>query len=184
MKNLSLLILCLMLVGGTFLGGCKKGEEDPFISLRSRDARIKGDWKLSSYTSTETYSNGGGIGGPVQVTSTSNYDGTNLTTTFVGGGNSGTETYSFSQKLSIEDDGRYTVTSVEDGKTSTFSGNWVWLDSDKNKSYISFDSGFGSAFGAIYLRMLKNDEMQWVTDNSEVSDDPYVFHSEYTWTAE
>lgn len=36
------------------LEGCKKGENDPGLSLKSRDARISGVWTLSGGTMTET----------------------------------------------------------------------------------------------------------------------------------
>jgi hypothetical protein len=38
-------------------GSCKKGDGDPFFSLRSRKARLTGDWKVSSLTSTYKYTN-------------------------------------------------------------------------------------------------------------------------------
>jgi len=34
---------------------CKKGENDPFLSLRSRKAKITGEWKLKSGNSSYTY---------------------------------------------------------------------------------------------------------------------------------
>ena len=34
------------------LGSCRKGESDPFLSLRSRNARITGTWNLSSQITT------------------------------------------------------------------------------------------------------------------------------------
>ncbi|MEI6123340.1 MAG: hypothetical protein WCQ95_06895 [Bacteroidota bacterium] len=36
---------------------CKKGDGDPFLSLRSRKARLSGNWKVSSLTSTFSYKN-------------------------------------------------------------------------------------------------------------------------------
>lgn len=44
------------LVGTLFLVGCEKGEEDPFISLRSREARLSGDWDVvnATWTSGDT----------------------------------------------------------------------------------------------------------------------------------
>jgi hypothetical protein len=39
-----------------FSDGCKKGEEDPLISLRTRTARLKNTWKLISATRSETES--------------------------------------------------------------------------------------------------------------------------------
>jgi hypothetical protein len=49
------------------LTSCKKGEEDPFFSLKSRKARLKGEWKLTdiegahtndNYSYTSSYSDG------------------------------------------------------------------------------------------------------------------------------
>jgi hypothetical protein len=36
---------------------CKKGDGDPFLSLRSRKSRLTGDWKVSALTSTYKYNN-------------------------------------------------------------------------------------------------------------------------------
>jgi hypothetical protein len=47
MKNLKLLLLTFLTL---VLVNCKKGKDDPFISLRSRDHRIVGNWKLLSGT--------------------------------------------------------------------------------------------------------------------------------------
>ena len=47
--------LALFLFVFTILfSGCKKGEEDPFLSFRSRDARVIGNWKLKSWSETNT----------------------------------------------------------------------------------------------------------------------------------
>lgn len=44
--------LCLILIILAFLFACKKGEEDPTISLRSRKARLCKTWKLDSGSDT------------------------------------------------------------------------------------------------------------------------------------
>jgi len=49
MKKIILPLLCLL-----FFSTCKKGEDDPFISLRSRKARLEGDWHLSTGKLTES----------------------------------------------------------------------------------------------------------------------------------
>ena len=47
MKNLILIkMLATLLLSVLFFTECRKGEEDPFISLRSRNNRISGKWKL------------------------------------------------------------------------------------------------------------------------------------------
>ncbi|MFH2141789.1 MAG: hypothetical protein ABIJ97_05165 [Bacteroidota bacterium] len=44
----------LLLISLSVFTGCKKGEEDPFLSLRTRSARLKNTWKLVSATKSET----------------------------------------------------------------------------------------------------------------------------------
>jgi hypothetical protein len=39
------------------LASCKKGDGDPFFSIYSRKARVTGDWKVSTLTSTYKYNN-------------------------------------------------------------------------------------------------------------------------------
>ena len=46
-----LTVICLS------LASCKKGDGDPFISFRSRKARLTGNWKVSSLKSTFKYNN-------------------------------------------------------------------------------------------------------------------------------
>jgi len=51
-KFITLLLISSIVVAIPFIEGCKKGAEDPFISLLSRDARLKGTWKLISRSNT------------------------------------------------------------------------------------------------------------------------------------
>ena len=46
MKKLTIYLVLLLMVAG----GCKKYEEGPLISLRSKDARLCREWKLEKYT--------------------------------------------------------------------------------------------------------------------------------------
>ena len=79
--------LALALVAPAFQS-CKKGEEDPFISLKSRTSRITGTWTLKSFetttvrTETEAVSNdvnGDTWNSSMTTTTKTSYDGTNLT---------------------------------------------------------------------------------------------------------
>jgi len=62
MKNVLSAVLIAALIM-PIIQGCKKGEEDPFISFKSRDSRVTGTWELKSYeisgttVSTEKISN-------------------------------------------------------------------------------------------------------------------------------
>ncbi len=47
MKNTQAMIFCLLIIN---LWSCKKYEEGPFLSLRSAEKRIVGEWQIDSYT--------------------------------------------------------------------------------------------------------------------------------------
>lgn len=69
------------------LNSCKKGEEDPFLSLKTRKARVAGEWTLSTYEITSdmttTYEdlNTSIPGNTIKDATTSkiSFDGTNVT---------------------------------------------------------------------------------------------------------
>jgi len=50
MKNKILNLTLLVFVFTLIFSGCKKGEDDPFFSFRSRNARIAGEWVIRSFT--------------------------------------------------------------------------------------------------------------------------------------
>src|SRR5688500_7882935 len=45
-RAIAFLFTALVLLAALVLPACKKGEDDPFISLASRKKRIEGTWKL------------------------------------------------------------------------------------------------------------------------------------------
>ncbi|MDR2835017.1 MAG: hypothetical protein LBV69_02275 [Bacteroidales bacterium] len=46
-KKLTLITIGIILIFPLINTGCKKGEDDPFLSLRSRKARVAGTWKFN-----------------------------------------------------------------------------------------------------------------------------------------
>lgn len=49
MKKLSSLLLAIIVTSSVFVfDSCKKGDEDPFLTIQSRKARVTGDWTLNS----------------------------------------------------------------------------------------------------------------------------------------
>ncbi|MFP5471850.1 MAG: hypothetical protein ACLGGV_09670 [Bacteroidia bacterium] len=155
------------------MNSCKKGPNDPAISLKSRDGRIVGIWKLASSESTETYKgeeydwfNDEWV--DVTRTETSSYNGTILTTTeTVNDNDPETDSYSYSYTVDIRKDGTYEATSIIDGSTSVTTGYWFWVDSKKNKVRIAFDDDANS----MYIDMLKNKEMVMMMDYSSTYTD-------------
>ena len=58
MKNSIKLAALALVIAATSFSGCKKGENDPFLSLKSRKSRAAGEWKLSAFTTTYTDASG------------------------------------------------------------------------------------------------------------------------------
>ncbi len=127
-----LFTLAAVAISAVVFDSCKKGEEDPFLSLRSRKARLVGEWKLSA--GTETYVSGG-------ATTTTTYTETQKTET--AGSNSVTTGYT--STIKIEKDGSFSWTEVETVgsvvTTTTNEGTWNWVGrvgEAKNKEYVVF----------------------------------------------
>lgn len=172
MKNINKILASLIAIMFSVMlfDGCKKGEEDPFLSLRSRDSRIEGTWKLvsveKSVTSTDNTSTTTVTTKETDVESLS-YNGSSLTETNkntleVSGSAAENETdktvSTYSLSVTINEDNTYTYdesktvtsfctadlsdcTPVTVSTASTVvakdSGDWFWLNSEKNKSEIS-----------------------------------------------
>ncbi len=135
MKNIiSLLTISVILITLSF-SGCKKGENDPFISLKSRTSRLAQDWKLTSGTVTETDTYNGS-------TDVDTYTYTDATETHTSGGNS--TTHAYSMELSIDKKGTYKTTTIDDGDVNTEEGSWMWTRKVKNQDLKNKE--------AIYLR--------------------------------
>lgn len=185
MKNLIYTCCVAIVLAGLF--GCKKGEDDPFLSLKSRKSRLTGEWKVSQMTSKEAEQN------TFFLTSSgtnSTYDGTTLTTTEEHGGVSETYSSNFSQEFTFEKDGTYkmVITETEDGEsyTETTEGNWIFLGKNKNadlknKEAISlsqtkfstsdgeFESSGGSFqnYNTLIISQLKNKELVFSFDEEQ-----------------
>jgi hypothetical protein len=128
MKRLILVLLVAIMAIPAFQS-CKKGENDPTISLRSRKARLVGEWKLSEGTIVNNY------GSDVY---TFTYNGS---TCVVSG--AGSASWSHTDQISIEKDGTFKLTLVDDGATDILEGNWYFLGANKeteikNKEAVNF----------------------------------------------
>lgn len=99
----------------TVFVGCKKGENDPTLSLLSRKARISGIWELTSASYTEIEDDNKG-----EITTTVyTYDGSNLTETVNGDG----VTYPFSEKITIDKEGTFKMETTESHTYEDWNGD-------------------------------------------------------------
>ncbi|MEI6123342.1 MAG: hypothetical protein WCQ95_06905 [Bacteroidota bacterium] len=125
MKRLLLVLLVAAIAIPTFQS-CKKGPNDPAISLKSRKARLVGEWTLSSGTITQ---NAG-----TQVVYTFN----GSTVSYSTGGS-----VNYTETVTIVKDGTYKSVVLDDGDMSTDEGQWYFMgankDNDiKNKECVAF----------------------------------------------
>ena len=175
--NSTVIIFALLTI---FETGCKKGEDDPFFSLRSRRARVVGDWKLISGTETDkSYDNSSAT----TYTNTNTYDGSTEAQSETISNSSGsfttTNSISYTSTYKFEKDGTYTSTTVEDGVTITVEGTWNFgagVGEKKNKSELvltatktvndgnSYTYTGNAATEVYYIKELRNDKMVLVTD--------------------
>ena len=174
MKKNFLFIALGLVMGSTVLTGCKKGENDPFLSLKSRDARITENWKLTAVDGTATST---GFMGTVN-TELDKFDGTTWTYTY----NGSATTYSYALTIEIKKDGTFESTEVNNGDTETKKGDWYWIDSKKNKTGIALNG-----FGTFEVNGLKSKELilrQYSYDNTVSGSSTSTDESTMTWTFE
>jgi hypothetical protein len=114
MKNLFKTLIAVAIVSVT-VQSCKKGEDDPALSLRSRDARLIGEWKLTKYDSkrdvrdADTYTAIGTNSRTQTLSITEAFDGTVQTTTVayqdaVSGGATESENTTYRENFTLEMD--------------------------------------------------------------------------------
>lgn len=118
-------MLLLVMVSSFFMStitSCKKGEDDPFLSFRSRKQRLVGEWALEEGVAR--------IGNYVI-----NYNGTSATF--------GTESWAYTEIHKFGEGGEYecTITSDKQGECCKKSGTWTFGARDanldlKNKEYV------------------------------------------------
>jgi hypothetical protein len=162
MKQVTWKPALLLLTTVVTLQGCKKGENDPFISLKSRDARITGEWELTKMESTGYSYYKSDDSQAYAETRTRTFDGTQMTySTKVNFDDpeyvdiDTTYTHSYSRVIVIDKNGNFKETFSEDGGTDEVTGNWWWLNDKKKKTRIAFDDDWDS----FDIDRLKNNEL-------------------------
>ncbi len=124
-KNVLLILLAMVFIIPAFQG-CKKGENDPFLSLLSRKARLTGTWNL-------TKADISGVSGG--STWTNIYDGTNWIYTQ----GSYIDTSQGSVEVTFDKAGTYKTTTITIHptytNTDTEEGNWTFGRRNKESDY-------------------------------------------------
>lgn len=168
----------------TSISSCKKGENDPALSLKTRKARLAGEWTVTKEegTSTSTSVNSGGGATVTTVTnSSSTYDGSNYsstststTTSSMGGTpttNTSTNSSVYSTSYTFEKDGTFQLQTVypASSTTETYEGTWAFIGKSKTVDLKNKE--------AVLLTILKYTEAQSGVTTSETAtgfDQSYV----------
>lgn len=195
-KIVKLALIAAVAIPSVTFVGCKKGENDPAISLRSRKGRVAGEWTVAS-----------GEGKTTSGSSTTTWKIDGTTYSYTSGSTTLTSTYE--GKYTFEKDGTWTSTTTQSGdgwsEKTDASGTWNFtggVGETKNKSQIvmmtlseTTTSTFGSttdtetdtwtgldAPTSIYdIDQLKNKEMIWKMNGSSTYGSS-TSSSEGTWT--
>ena len=136
MKTSVKIAVAALVIASFGFAGCKKGEGDPFLSLKTRKSRVAGEWKVTKGEGTHSY-----VFGSQTITETMSYDGTTETT--VSNPGNFTSTDKHTTTYSFEKDGTFTITETDNnGSTpdvTTTKGNWNFsggVGEAKNKSQL------------------------------------------------
>jgi hypothetical protein len=169
-----------------FVSSCKRGEDDPFLSLRSRDNRVMGEWTVSSVEAREEI-NESSNSLVTNIVVEQKFSGDNYTTDSSITTNTTNYKRTYTQKaysntLNIMEGGileameKYSdetitgtnitgaLTNIQSIKTS-IKGYWKWGSDEKNKGTIVLSVGpngmfFGALGTATYqIQKLTNKEM-------------------------
>ncbi len=121
-----------------FLGGCRKGEDDPLMSLKSRKSRMAGSWNLSGGQLTESVDD---------HFNTVKYS---WKYTFKAGRFERRDTYyppesgTYILSLNVDKNGTYSLKELFEGRELQAEGAWDFLQKSgdvKNKEEVNFIIG-------------------------------------------
>jgi hypothetical protein len=118
-RFLKVSLALMTMVGLTTITGCKKGENDPFLSLKTRKGRITGEWKLVEGTIVESETIGG---------STVSSEITFIDDTRTEGGSS----IPYVETMAIERDGTYEHEIIQNGTPHIIQGDWYFSGKNEN----------------------------------------------------
>ncbi|TAL63065.1 MAG: hypothetical protein EPN85_01025 [Bacteroidetes bacterium] len=172
-------ILLFAIISTIVFDSClKKGEDDSSISLRSRKARVTGDWKVTSYTYTDSYTSLGDI-----YTSDFDMNGSTYISTYTDPIGTTIDNGAMTWEWNFKKDGTYKSTSTDDGDVSTEDGTWNFttgIGDLKNKSQITYwgknytSSGGTSSYTGHYVDI--------AYDLIELREKKMVWNYEYTYS--
>jgi len=151
MKKKVLFFTVMFLAVFMLFNSCKKYEEGPLLSLRSKNARLTGEWVLKEYKYIRTTNEGSTtrtLNGSVMTYSGKVYNyyyNEYVDTTY---------TYTYSLNFTVEKDGTYKWVEIEEGEADDLTSYWSWLDGKSGKEQILLYEN-----GLFIIKRLTNKEL-------------------------
>jgi len=132
MKKTTIYLMAFLFIS-LGMNSCKKGENDPFLSLKSRKSRMAGEWDITKMTRIES-----GLWTGVPYTNTYVIENGVSSSTFAAGGNSTSSTGTVSNySFNILKDGSFSNTMTYDSGngevTEEEEGSWMFIGKNKNE---------------------------------------------------
>lgn len=144
MKNFKLILAATAILSASFFASsCKKGANDPFISFKSRDARLTGTWKLVGINTVNTSTTVVGVNVNKSESKTTYQNGIATTTTTPGGSTSNSK---FDYQITFDKGGVYKSSTNNYNSAAVLTGTvesdgtWTWANDTKNKKNIQIVS--------------------------------------------
>jgi len=130
MRTTKIILALTILVASLQFTGCKKYEEGPFISLRTKTARLIGEWNLVNYN--ETYNS-------PDSSLTKTYDGKTITQTT----KNQTCSFDYTQHLIFKKDNTYSLTPDNDPRFGIINDqSYPWSFSSNKEDLVLNDINY------------------------------------------
>lgn len=149
MKKIGVIVFTVLVA--LIFSNCKKSENDPLFSTKSRHTRACGLWTISSGSITSTYVDRNGVSSSV----TYSLNNKNFTAEITG---RGTLVGKFSLQLDMRDDDSFEVKQEFGGPLETYAGKWQFLHKSKdykNKERMLFTLNANAASSVSLLSFSK-----------------------------
>lgn len=132
MKAFKYIAIASLAITAGLTTSCKKGENDPFLSLSSRKARLTGEWTVSSSYSKSTNTSGSNT-----TINVNDFNGSTNTYTYTFNGASTSNTENKTIEFTINRDGSFTkiTTNTTDEEKYEETGIWTFAGKDKTSEY-------------------------------------------------
>ncbi len=168
MNKLNKLFIVIPTLIVLVLSGCGKYEDGPGISIRTKNGRLEGKWKVTSikYERNDPvepiYSESFNFNGSV-MTETSNEPVFDPITFEITGYSMVSDSYTFSETMEFDTkDNTCIQSTTDDGVSSVTTQLWTWNDGAKSKEILDI-----AGMGSMIVKKLTNKELHLFQDYTE-----------------